>query len=217
MKTKKQYAVFGLGRFGESMALTLEELGCDVIAVDHNEERVQEISDKVSFAMRGDLTEPEVIKSLGARNLDGAVIAIAENLEASIMATIISKEIGIPYIIAKADSDIHEKILLKIGADKIVHPERDTGRRVAKNIMAPSFTDLIELSPDYSLATIELPEEWIGKTLVDLSLRKKHHLNVVGTMRGEEMNAEVDPHEVLQAGVKLVVVGANKSLEKFKS
>ncbi|MDD3363162.1 MAG: TrkA family potassium uptake protein [Hespellia sp.] len=214
---KKQFAVFGLGNFGESVAISLEKLGCDVVVVDASAEKIQDISDEVSYAMRGDITDPDVLQSLGARNLDGAIIAVAENMEASIMATIISKEIGIPFVIAKAKNERHAMILEKIGADKVVFPEREMGSRVAKNLMVSSFEDLIEVSPDYSLVRLTVPDEWVGKSLIELKLREKYKVNVVGTIQNGEVHAEINPQEPLQEKTRIMMIGSNKNLEKFKS
>ncbi len=156
----KQFAVFGLGSFGKSVALTLQSFGCDVIAVDNCYEKIQDIADSVSYAMCGDVTEPEFMKTIGARNLDGAVIAVSENLEAAIMATMISKEMGISYVLVKAMDELQGKILEKVGADSIVYPEIDMGERVAKKLISTEFIDWIELSPDYSLTEKLLPKQW---------------------------------------------------------
>ena len=192
---KKQYAVFGLGNFGRSVALTLESLGCDVVVVDKSAEKIQEIADFVSYAMRADVSDADVLKSLGARNLDGAVVAVSENMEASIMATIISKELGIPYVMAKAKNDLHATILEKIGADNIVYPERDMGSRVAKNLVSTAFAEWIELSPNYSLVERVIPTEWEGKSLVELKLRERYHINVVGLIIDGSVNVEINPNE----------------------
>ena len=138
---KKQFAVFGLGSFGRSVALTLENLGCDVVVVDKSYEKIQEISDMVSYAMRADVSDPDALHALGGRNLDGAVVAVSESLEASIMATIISKEMGIPYVLAKAKDELQGAILEKVGADAIAYPECDMGERVAKSLMSTAFAD----------------------------------------------------------------------------
>ena len=214
---KKQYAVFGLGSFGRSVALTLESLGCDVIVVDKSYEKVQEISDSVSYAMRADVSDPEALESLGGKNLDGAVVAVSERLEASIMATIAAKEIGIPYVLAKARDELQGMILEKIGADAIVYPERDMGSRVAKSLVSTAFTDWIELSAEYSMAETVIPEKWVGKTLADLKVRERYGLNVVGIMQGEEVNVTFDPHEVLPPDCIIIVIGANSVLSKFHS
>ncbi|MFI3173513.1 MAG: TrkA family potassium uptake protein, partial [Eubacteriales bacterium] len=145
---KKQYAVLGLGKFGYSIALQLENLGCDVIVVDNSAEKIQSIADAVTFAIKADIAETSIVKSLGARNLDGAIIGVSENLEASIMATINAKEIGIPYVIAKAQNELHATILRRVGADAIVFPEKEMGSRIAKSLVATNFADWIELSDD---------------------------------------------------------------------
>lgn len=214
---KKQYAVFGLGSFGRSVALTLESLGCDVIVVDKSYEKVQEISDSVSYAMRADVSDPEALVSLGGKNLDGAVVAVSESLEASIMATIAAKEIGIPYVLAKARDELQGMILEKIGADAIVYPERDMGSRVAKSLVSTAFTDWIELSAEYSMAETVIPDKWVGKSLVDLKVRERYGLNVVGIMRGEEVDVTFDPHEPLPSDCIIIVIGANSVLAKFHS
>lgn len=214
---KKQYAVFGLGSFGRSVALTLESLGCDVIVVDKSYEKVQEISDSVSYAMRADVSDPEALVSLGGKNLDGAVVAVSESLEASIMATIAAKEIGIPYVLAKARDELQGMILEKIGADAIVYPERDMGSRVAKSLVSTAFTDWIELSAEYSMAETVIPDKWVGKSLADLKVRERHGLNVVGIMRGEEVDVTFDPHEPLPSDCIIIVIGANSVLSRFHS
>lgn len=214
---KKQYAVFGLGSFGRSVALTLESLGCDVIVVDKSYEKVQEISDSVSYAMRADVSDPEALLSLGGKNLDGAVVAVSESLEASIMATIAAKEIGIPYVLAKARDELQGMILEKIGADAIVYPERDMGSRVAKSLVSTAFSDWIELSSEYSMAETVIPNQWVGKSLAELKVRERYGLNVVGIMQGEEVNVAFDPHSPLPEDCIIIVIGANSVLAKFQS
>lgn len=213
---KKQFVVFGLGSFGSSVAMTLEGMGCDVVVVDQSMEKVQEVADSVSYAMRADIADPDALKALGARNLDGAVVAVSDNMEASIMATIVSKEIGIPYVLAKAKDDLHATILKKVGADAIVYPERDMGSRVAKNLVATTFTDWIELSPEYSLVEKEVPRDWVGKSVVELRLREEQHVNMVGVVENGVMNVEFDPRDPLPAGSIVVLIGANKQLERLK-
>ena len=170
---KKQYAVVGLGSFGESVAIALQDLGCEVIAVDDNMERIEDIANSVSYAMKADFGDPDVIRSLGTRNLDGVVVAVADNMESSIMATLVCKEIGVPYVIAKAKNDLHATVLRKIGADAVIFPEKEMGKRLAKNLMSANFADWIALSPDYSLVETVIPKNWIGKSLEELDVRKK--------------------------------------------
>ena len=213
---KKQYAVFGLGNFGKHLALGLENLGCEVVVVDNSMEKIQEIADQVSYAMCANIEDPEAIKSLGGRNLDGAVVAISENIGTSIMATIMAKEIGIPYVLAKAQSAIHANILKKVGADAVVHPEKEMGNRVARSLVSGNFTDWIELSPDYSLVETEIPEEWVGKRLVDLQIREKLGINVVGIIENDVINVTINPHQVLEKNLIMILIGANEILEKLK-
>lgn len=212
---KKQFAVFGLGSFGWSVALTLESLGCDVLVVDKSYERIQEISDMVSYAMKADVSDPEVMQTLGGRNLDGAVVAVSENLEASIMATMLSKEMGIPYVLAKAKDHLQGVILERVGADSIVYPEREMGSRVAKNLVSSTFTDWMELSSEYSMAETAVPQKWVGHSLAELKIREKFGLNVVGIIQNEEVKVVLNPQEPLPEDGILIIIGANSVLEKF--
>ncbi len=212
----KQFAVFGLGSFGKSVALTLQSFGCDVIAVDNCYEKIQDIADSVSYAICGDVTEPEFMKTIGARNLDGAVIAVSENLEAAIMATMISKEMGISYVLVKAMDELQGKILEKIGADSIVYPEIDMGERVAKKLISTEFIDWIELSPDYSLTEKLIPKQWEGKSLAELRVREKYGINVIGILKEDKMDMALDPLKPLQPDDMLFIIGKNSDLEKFK-
>lgn len=214
---EKQYAVLGLGSFGRSVALTLEDMGCDVIVVDKSYEKIQEISDMVSYAMRADVADPEALASLGARNLDGAVIAVSDSLEASIMATIAVKELGIPFVLAKAKDELQGMVLRKVGADTIVYPERDMGSRVAKSMVSTAFTDWIELSAEYSMAETVIPDEWVGKSLAELNVREKYGINVVGVIQGEVVSVNMNPQEPLPAECILIVIGSNHVLARFRT
>lgn len=212
---RKQYAVFGLGSFGESVAVTLQELGCEVVVVDNHMERIENISPYVSYAVQADIEDPEVIRSLGARNLDGVVAAVADDMEASIMATLVSKEIGVPYVLAKAKNDLHAKVLKKIGADSIIFPEKEIGQSVARNLVSGEFVDWISLSPDYSITEIAVPEKWIGKSLSEIDVRRTKDVNVVGVRIGEKIQVTIDPEEPLQKEMMLIMIGSNEALEKF--
>ena len=153
--SKKQFLIIGLGRFGSSIAKTIYELGHDVLAIDKDEEKVQEISDYVTHAVQMDSTDESILKTLGVTNFDVAVVTIGSNLQDSVMATLILKELGVKYIIAKANNELHAKVLTKIGADKVVLPERDMGTRVAHNLVSSNILDYIELSEEYSILEIE--------------------------------------------------------------
>ncbi|MFV0363414.1 MAG: potassium channel family protein [Suipraeoptans sp.] len=210
---KKEYAVLGLGNFGQSVALTLQELGCEVIAVDRSEERVQRFADHVSYAMKADIADPEVIKTLGARNLDGVIIAVAEDMESSIMATLACSELGVPMILAKANNEVHAKILEKIGANIIIYPERETGERVAKQLLSANFTDWISLSPDFSIIETKIPRAWEGKSLEELKLREIHDISVVGTIVNGQMEVNPNPKSKLPDNCIMIIVGSNSALE----
>ena len=212
----KQFAVLGLGSFGRSVALSLEKMGCDVMVVDDSYEKIQEISDKVSYAMKADVTDKDALQALGARNLDGAVVAVSEHPEANIMATLLCKEMGIPLVVAKAKDKLQGTILEKVGADSVVYPEIEKGSRIAKSMVANEFVDWIELSNDYSIVEIAVPRRWEGKSLAELDVRKKYGITVVGVMQGEKMDLSFDPQTPLPGNVILVLIGANKILEKIK-
>ena len=142
----KSFAVIGLGQFGMTLAQTLAESNCDVLAIDDKEENIQEVADKVTYAVKADVREPGVLKSLGVQDVDVAVIAVAENMEASIIATMQAKELGVPFVLAKAMNSLHGRILSKIGADEVIYPEQSMGLRVARNLMSSGFVDIFELS-----------------------------------------------------------------------
>ena len=212
---EKSYAVIGLGQFGMSVAETLAESDCDVLAIDAREENIQEIADKVTYAVRADVREPEVLRTLGVQNVDVAVIAVAENMEASIMATMQAKELGVPYVLAKAMNALHGKILEKIGADRVIYPEQSMGLRVARNLMSGCFLDVFELSTEFSMAEFPVPTEWIGKSLQELQLRESHDINIIAIKVGDDVEINLDPVKPLEADWHLMAIGKNKVLERL--
>ena len=214
---EKQYAVLGLGSFGESVALTLENMGCDVLVMDDSYEKIQDISDKVSYAMKADVADPDALQALGGKNLDGVVVAVSENLEAGIMATMLCKEMGIPLVVAKAKNKLQGAILKRVGADRIVYPEIEMGSRVAKSLVSREFMDWIELSNDYSMVEIAVPDKWVGRTLVDINVRERLGINVVGIIINGKIDVTLDPQKPLPEGGILIVIGANDVLENFDS
>ena len=214
---EKQYAVLGMGSFGESVALTLENMGCDVLVMDDSYEKIQDISDKVSYAMKADVSEPDALQALGGKNLDVVVVAVSENLEAGIMATMLCKEMGIPLVVAKAKNKLQGAILKRVGADRIVYPEIEMGSRVAKSLVSREFMDWIELSNDYSMVEIAVPDKWVGRTLVDINVRERLGINVVGIIINGKIDVTLDPQKPLPEGGILIVIGANDVLEKFDS
>ena len=214
---EKQYAVLGMGSFGESVALTLENMGCDVLVMDDSYEKIQDISDKVSYAMKADVSDPDALQALGGKNLDGVVVAVSENLEAGIMATMLCKEMGIPLVVAKAKNKLQGAILKRVGADRIIYPEIEMGSRVAKSLVSREFMDWIELSNDYSMVEIAVPDKWVGRTLVDINVRERLGVNVVGIIINGKIDVTLDPQKPLPEGGILIVIGANDVLEKFDS
>ena len=214
--SSKQFVIIGLGRFGSSVAKTLYALGHDVLAIDSNEDLVQEISDSVTHAVQMDATDENALRTLGLRNFDVAVVTIGANIQASVMATLLVKDMGIKYIIAKGNSDLHAKVLYKIGADRVILPEKDMGVRVAHNLVSSSILDYIELSPDYSIIEIESPKEWYGKSMKELSLRSKYGINVMAIKRNNEVNISPDADDVINKDDIEVALGSAEDLTKLE-
>ena len=216
MSIHQTYAVLGLGRYGRAIAKELVESGAEVLAVDTDEEIVNEAITDIPFCKCADFTEPEVIKQLGISNMDVVIVATASNLEASVMATMLCKEAGVKTVIAKCADEMHQKILSRIGADRVVFPEKESGTRLAKNLISSGFVDIIELSKDVSMVELDVRSEWVGKTLVELNLRKKYSINVVAIKLDDEVNIDIDPHTVLTDAMKLIVVANVSKLDKLK-
>ncbi len=212
----KQFVVIGLGRFGTSVAKTLYELGNDVLAIDMDEDLVQEISGYVTHSVQMDATDEAALRTLGIRNFDVAVVTIGSNIQASVMATLLVKELGIKYIIAKAHSDLHSKVLQKIGADRVVLPEKDMGVRVAHNLLSSSILDFIELSPDYSIMEIEPPKEWHNKSLKDISTRSNYGINILAIKNTEEVNVSPGAEDVILPNDIVVAVGSADDIAKLE-
>lgn len=212
---KSSYAVFGLGRFGYSIANELLDAECEVMVIDKSEECIQEFVDRATYAVRADVTEPGVLESLGIGNVDVVVIAMAGDLEANIVTAMYAKEMGVPQVISKASSPLHGRILNKIGVDRVIYPEREMGRRVARNMLSGGFVDLVELSDDFTLAEIRVPDEWAGKSLAQLNTRDIYKVNVVAIKSADEINVSIDPHEPLRGDDLLVILGDNEHLNKL--
>lgn len=209
------YAVLGLGRFGKTVALTLAEAGFQVMAVDISEEAVQDIANDVTYAVRGDVTDPDMVRSLGLGNMDGVFIAIANNLEASVMATLLASQSGASYIVAKGENEIHKTILMRMGADKVVIPEQEMGVSAARNMVLGRFMDLIELSNDVSIVEMLIPGPWIGKNLIELDLRGQYGVNVVAIKQGEDTDVTPSPHKSMEEGQIIILSGRNEDLQKL--
>ena len=213
---KKQYAVLGLGSFGWSVATTLETMGCDVLAVDESYEKIQEISEQVAYAIKADVADPEALEALGSRNLDGVVIAVSENFEASVMATMLCKELGIPKVLVKAKDKLQGSILERVGADSVVYPEIDMGSRVWPRIWSQESLRTGLPCPVITVWwKLRFRRKWVGKSLAELKVRERFGINVVGLILGKEVNVTFDPASPLPAEGILILIGANDILEKF--
>lgn len=213
----KQFLIIGLGRFGASMARTLSEAGHEVLGVDSREDLVQDISGVITQAVQADATDEKVLRSLGAANFDIGVVAIGEDIQSSILCTLLLKELGIKYVIAKARNQLHGKVLKKIGADRVVFPERDMGVRVANNLVSTNLLDYIELSDDYSIMEFTAPSFVIGKSLEQLKLPTKFGINVLAIKRGpKDINITPRADDIITEGDILVLAGENKQLKRME-
>ena len=216
MIMKKTYAVFGLGRYGIAVASELVHNGVEVIAVDMDERIVNAAADELPICKCADITDPEVIRQLGISNVDVVIIAMANNLEASVMAVTLCKEIGVKTVIAKSANEMHQMILNRVGADKVVFPENESGIRLAKNLLSSGFVDMVSLAKNVSMIELDVKPEWVGKNLIELNLRKKYSINVVAIRKGEAVSVDIDPHAPLQADDKLIVIANTEKLAKLK-
>jgi trk system potassium uptake protein len=213
---RKNFAVIGLGRFGGSICRTLSDEGFEVLAIDKNEERVNAYAMIASHAAVGDTTDEAVLKSLGIRNFDHVIVAIGDDIQSSILTTLILKELGVTHITVKAQNDYHEKVLVKIGADKVVHPERDMGRRIAHNMASSSVLDYLELSDEHSIVEIVANSKIRGHTIIDLDIRKKYGLNIVAIKRGMDIIVSPKANEDIQANDVLIVIGTDEDIDRFE-
>ena len=216
MSINKSYAVFGLGRYGIAVATELVNNGADVLAVDIDEDIVNSAVADIPFCRCADITDLEVIKQLGISNVDVVIIAMANNLEASVMSVILCKEAGVKMVIAKCADEMQGKILCKVGADKVVYPESESGVRLAKNLLSAGMVDLIDLSEDISVIEIPVKEKWVGKTLIELDLRKKYAINIIAIRNGEDILVNVDPNVQLSSEMQLVVIINKTNINKLK-
>ncbi len=213
----KQFVVIGLGRFGQSVAKNLYDMGEDVLAIDMDEDIIAEISPYVTHAVQADATDEKALKALGLRNFDVAVVTIGSNIQASILITMLCKEIGISYVLAKAQNDLHGKVLYKTGADKVVYPERDMGFRIAHNLSASNVLDYIEIAGDLRIIEIAAIDAWVGKSLVGLNFRKKYGTNVIAIKKTNgEMNTSPSAEDVLEKHDILIIIGSKDEIMKLE-
>lgn len=212
----KQFAVIGCGRFGSSLAKTLYQLGHEVLAIDNNEHAIQELADHVTHAVQINASDEVSLKALGIRNFDVVIVSIGSDIQSSILTTLLTKEIGAKFVVAKAHDELHAKILYKIGADRVVLPERDMGVRVAHNLVSPNILDYIELAPDFSVAEITPLSGWIGKELKEINLREKYGVNIMAIKHKSEVNISPNSRYVVSADDIIIVVGHNDDIQKIK-
>lgn len=212
----REYVVIGLGRFGGSIVRELNALDLDVMAIDADEARVNEFSDIATHAVIADTTDEAVMKSLGIRNFDHVIVAIGENIQASTLTTLILKELGVKKVTAKAQNDYHAKILNKIGADTVVHPERDMGRRIAHNVASASVLDYLELSDEYSIVEIKAGERLAGSSILELDVRANYGINIIAVKRGKDIIVAPDPNENIEFHDILIVIGHDNDLNRFE-
>ncbi|MBA2174340.1 TrkA family potassium uptake protein [Halobacillus locisalis] len=213
---KKEFAVIGLGRFGGSICRELSREGMEVLAIDLDEDKVNEYKDIAGHAVIADSTDENVLRELGMRNIDHVIVAIGDNIQASILTTLMLKELGIKTITVKAQNDYHEKVLSKIGADHVVHPERDMGKRIAHNIISNNILDYIELSDDHSVVEVKAGSKMSGRTLVDLDIRAQYGCNVVAIKRKKDVIVSPMATEEIRESDVLIVIGADNDISRFE-
>jgi len=226
---KRLFAVIGLGRFGYSVAETLVKKGCEVLAIDRDDERIQAISDIATFAVQCDATDERALKAVSAQNVDVAVVSIGENIEASILIVQTLKEMGIKSIVAKAVAPIQGKILKNLGVDEVIYPERDTAIRLAHRLISPNVLEYLELAPGYSIEEVSVPDRFSGLSLREAQIQDQHNLNIIGIKKqitrmvkgrmvtGETFNFTPSPDDVIEKGDVLVMIGKEVDLDMFSN
>ncbi len=219
---KKQYAVIGLGRFGHAVATTLTEMGCEVLAIDVSEEKVSKLADLVTYAVVLDAMDEKALHSVSIQNVDVAIVSIGENIEASILVVMMLKEMGVKYLVAKAVTPLHGRVLENLKVDRIVYPERDMAIRVAHSLIRPSIVDQLELSPEYSIIELPAPPAMEGKSVRESQLRTQYRVNLIAIKRAggtdqEKWNVNPHPSDIIRKGDLLVLIGLTSDLERLSS
>ena len=212
---KKSYAVIGLGRFGSSVAATLFDMDQEVLAMDVDGARVEEMKHRVTLAIQADMRDERALSRLEIQRFDAVLISIGGDVQSSIMATVLCKELGARYVIAKAADPLHAKLLRKVGADKVLLTEREAGVRLAHSLVSESVIDYLELSDEYSVSEISIPKRWVEHSLDDLKVRNTYDVSVIAIRRGESIMVKIDPYEALQEKDVLVVIGENTDIQKI--
>lgn len=213
---RRDFAVIGLGRFGGSICRELSMEGMEVLAIDVDEDKVNEFKNLASHAVIADSTDEAALKDLGIKNIDHVIVAIGDNIQASILTTVVLTDFDIKKITVKAQNDYHEKILNKIGANQVVHPERDMGKRIAHNIISNNILDYLELSDEHSIVEVKVGSRMLGKSLMDLDIRANYGCNVVAIKKGKDINVSPSADDKLESDDVLIVIGADNDLSRFE-
>ncbi len=216
MSLKQSYAVFGLGRYGLAVARELVAGGAEVLAVDQSESIVNSLTAEIPLCKCADVTDGDVLRQLDIGSFDTVVIAMAGSLEATVMATMLCKELGVKTVIVKCANEMHQKILSRVGADQVVFPETESGVRMAKNLLSAGFVDLLEISRDVSMVEVSVQPEWVGKSLLELNLRRKYGINIVAIREGGRVSVTIDPEKPLSKEARLLVIGNTARMGKLK-
>ena len=216
-KDNKQYAVIGLGRFGRGVCSTLHRLGYDVLGTDVDEKKVaQALTDQIlGHALQIDSTEPSSLKEAGIFEFDTVIVAIGNYLQESIITTLNLKEGGVPHVVAKASSEVHGKLLLRVGADHVVYPEHEAGCAIARSLTRPAILDRFELDPHNSIVEAIVPKDFDGKTISDLQLRSRYGLNLLAVCNNGKFEVNPDPNQRLYKGSIMIVIGSNKDIDRL--
>ncbi len=210
------YLVLGLGRFGKAFAKTLSELGHDVLGVDRNPQVVQDLSEELAHVITSEISSEEFLKSIGVSNFDAAVVAIGNDLQSSILTTALLKELGAKYIISKAQNDLHAKVLMTVGANRVIFPERDMGIRVANNLASHNIIDSIQLSGDHSIMETSIPDKWVGKTINELAIRARYNVNILAVRKGDTLDISPGADYVFKEDDIVSIMGKNKDLKDLQ-
>ncbi|CAM3853249.1 TrkA family potassium uptake protein [Cohnella lubricantis] len=211
-----QFVILGLGRFGSSVGQELMEIGCEVLGVDRDEEKVDEFAGSLTHTVVADATDEEVLRSVGVRNFDCGVVAIGDDIQASILAAILLKELGVKQVVAKAVTELHGRVLERIGVDRVVYPERDMGIRVAHQLTSPNLLDFIELSKEYTIAELTVPGCLSGKSLANVNPRGRFGCSVVAINKARGIVIAPNADDVLNEKDVMVVIGTNEQIEQFQ-
>lgn len=216
MSIHKTYAVLGLGRYGIAVAQELVKSGAAVLAVDDNMNVVDSLINELPLCKCADVTDADAFEQLGIADMDSVIIAMSNSLEATVMAIALCKEAGVKEVIVKCSTEMHRKIFQRVGADKVIFPEKESGIRLARNLLSSDFAEMMEISEDISMLELDVKNEWVGKNLIELSLRKKYSVNVVAIKKGDSVITEIDPAVPLEKGTKLIVIADVQKIKKLR-